>query len=141
MYLTNIIALYGDMRHPPWSEVLTMAGRFEGLSDPEWFIFSDLFQNSGKRGRGMPRVPVRQALNSILYILITGSRWCDLPEGPDWAHRSSAHRCLKRWGLDGTLFLIMQKIFTLAQKKGLIDWSAGSVDGSFSPWQRRGSRR
>ncbi|RME57441.1 transposase, partial [Candidatus Parcubacteria bacterium] len=36
-----------------------------------------------KRGRGMPPVPRRHALNTILYVGITGCRWCDVPRtGP-----------------------------------------------------------
>ena len=38
----------------------------------------------------MPSVPFRYVLNSLLYILITGCRWCDLPRGEIWASKSSA---------------------------------------------------
>ena len=68
-----------------------MAGRFEGLSDLEWKLFKDVFsERPKKRGRGMPHVPFRYVLNSLLYILITGCRWCDLPRGEIWASKSSA---------------------------------------------------
>ena len=68
-----------------------MAGRFEGLSDLEWKLFEDVFpETPKKRGRGMPPVPFRYVLNSLLYILITGCRWCDLPQGKIWASKSSA---------------------------------------------------
>lgn len=115
-----------------------MAGRFEGLNDPEWELFEPtLGQKSKKRGRGMPRVDARRSLNSILYILFTGSRWCDLPTGAQWAHRSSAHRALQRWSSEGVFFAIMQKLLSIADLSKLIDWSAGTVDGSFSPRKRR----
>jgi transposase len=56
-----------------------MAGRFEGLSDLEWKLFEDIFPpEPEKRGKGMPHAPYRYVLNSLLYILITGCRWCDL---------------------------------------------------------------
>lgn len=42
-------------------------------------------------------------LNSILWILITGSRWCDLPNGPQWASKSSSHRWLETWRECGAL--------------------------------------
>ena len=68
-----------------------MAGRFEGLSDLEWKLFEDIFpETSKKRSRGMPPDPFRYVLNSLLYILITGCRWCDLPRGKIWASKSSA---------------------------------------------------
>ncbi len=66
-----------------------MAGRFEGLSDLEWKLFADIFpEEPEKRGKGMPHTPYRYVLNSLLYILITGCRWCDLPRGDTWASKS-----------------------------------------------------
>jgi transposase len=114
-----------------------MAGRFEGLSDLEWKLFEDIFpETPKKRARGMPPVPFRYVLNSLLYMLITGCRWCDLPRGNIWASKSSAHRWLKRWQQDGTLEQLQSRILGIAQNKGLINWNYGAVDGSFSPWKR-----
>jgi transposase len=65
-----------------------MAGRFEGLSDLEWRLCKDVFPPAPqKRGRGMPHAPFRKLLNTLLYVLITGCRWCDVPRGPQWARR------------------------------------------------------
>lgn len=114
-----------------------MAGRFEGLSDLEWKLFEDLLpQPLEKRGRGMPHVPFRQVLNTQLYVLITGCRWCDIPRGEQWASKSSAHRWLKRWYEEGTLEKLKERILAVAEEKGIIDWKYGAVDGSFSPWKR-----
>lgn len=114
-----------------------MAGRFEGLSDLEWKLFEDLFpQKLEKRGRGMPHTPFRYVLNSLLYILITGCRWCDLPQGKIWASKSSAHRWLKRWQEDGTLQSLQSRILGIAENRGMINWNYGAIDGSFSPWKR-----
>lgn len=110
-----------------------MAGRFEGLSNLEWKLFEDIFPTSDKRSRGMPHVPFRYVLNSLLYILITGCRWCDLPEGEIWASKSSAHRWLKRWQKDGTFEHLQGRILAIADNQGLINWNYGAIDGSFSP--------
>lgn len=114
-----------------------MAGRFEGLSDLEWKLFEDIFPTSDKQSRGMPHVPFRYVLNSLLYILITGCRWCDLPQGEIWASKSAAHRWLKRWQENGTFGHLQSRILALADNQGLINWNYGAIDGSFSPWQRR----
>ena len=115
-----------------------MAGRFEGLSDLEWQLFLDLFPpESAPRRRGMPHVPFRAVVNTLLCVRITGCRWCDVPCGPPWASKSSAHRWLQRWQADGTLALMQARILGIAEERGLIRWQYGSVDGSFSPWQRR----
>jgi len=116
-----------------------MAGRFEGLSDLEWPLFADLFPpRSAPRGRGMPHVPFRAVVNTLLYVLITGCRWCDVPRGPQWASKSSAHRWLQRWQADGTLAAMHARLLGLAEERGMIQWPYGAVESSFSPWQGRG---
>ena len=69
-------------------------------------------------------------------MLITGCRWCDVPQGEQWASKSSAHRWLKRWYEDGTLLKLKGRILAVAEERGMIDCSLGAVDGSFSPWSR-----
>jgi transposase len=80
-----------------------MAGRFVELSDLEWKLFEDVMAKEGeKRERGMPHVPFRYVINTLMYVLITGCRWSDVPKGEIWASKSSAHRWLLRWQTDGT---------------------------------------
>jgi hypothetical protein len=98
-----------------------MAGRFEGLKDPEWKLFEDIFPAKDRRGRGMPASCPHNILNSLL---ITGCRWCDLPRGSQWASRSASHRWLKAWHLDGTLDDIKARLLGIAQSNGLIHWSS-----------------
>ncbi len=113
-----------------------MAGRFEGLSDLEWRLFEDIFpKEAEKRERGMPHAPFRHVLNTLLYVLITGCRWCDVPKGEIWASKSAAHRWLQRWQTDGRLDNLQARILGIAEERGLINWNYGAVDGSFSPWK------
>ena len=115
-----------------------MAGRFEGLSDLEWHLFADIFPpEPTPRGRGMPHPPFRKVVNTLLYVLITGCRWSDLPRVPPWASKSAAHRGLQRWQADGTLAAMQARILGLAEEQGMIQWPYGAVDGAFSPWHRR----
>ena len=109
-----------------------MSGRFEGMSDAEWKLFEDIFPEKERKGRGMPAAHPRKVLNSLLFILVTGCRWCDLPQGPCWASKSSAHRWLKTWHSDGTIDKLKARILGAAQNGGLIQWNSGAVDGSFS---------
>jgi len=120
-----------------------MAGRFEGVSDLEWRLFEDVFPPAPpKRRRGMPHAPFRKILNTLLYILMTGSRWCDVPHGLQWGSKSATHRWLQRWQADGTLATMQARILGIAEERGMICWEYGAVDGAFSPWEggRRGRR-
>jgi transposase len=81
--------------------------------------------------------PFRKVVNTLLYVLITGCRWCDLPQGPQWASKSAAPRWLQRWQANGTLAAMQARILGIAEERGMIQWQYGSVDGSFSPWHRR----
>ena len=114
-----------------------MSGRFEELTDVEWELFRNIFPSEVHGGRGRPAAHPRNILNSLLYILIAGCRWCGLPQGPQWASKSSSHRRLKSWHEDGTLNEIKARLPGPAQNEGLIRWTSGAVDGSFSPWERR----
>ena len=85
------------------------------------------FQKLKKSDRfGMPHTPFRYVLNTLLYILITGCRWCDLPQGKHWASKSSAHRWLKRWQEDGTLEKLQSRVLGIAQNQGMINWNYGA---------------
>lgn len=107
---------------------------YEGLSDKQWKIFSTVLpKDPEKRGKGMPHVHFRYVLNTILWILLTGARWKDVPRSPNFASKSSAHRWLQRWKNDGTLSKLLLYLLKEARKQGLIDSHRLLVDGSFSP--------
>jgi transposase len=79
---------------------------FEVLTENQWALLEPLFPNPVKRGRGKPHAPWRNIVNSILYILSTGSKWEALPkqhENPLFAPKSVAHRWFLRWEREGFL--------------------------------------
>lgn len=87
-----------------------MSGCFEGVSDAQWQMLSPILTaRSGSIGR--PRANARKVLNTILYVLITGCRWCDIPKGEQWGKRSTSHDCLGRWLKDGTFFRLGNPCF------------------------------
>ena len=115
-------------------------GKFEGVSEAQWEVLKLLLPPAPeKRGQGMPHTAWRWVVNTILYVLITGCRWCDVPQGPPWAPRSTAHRWLGRWQREGLWQRVLNGILALAELAGLIAWESSAIDGSFSP--RPGRRR
>jgi len=113
-----------------------MAGRFEGWSELEWRLCEDVFPPAPpKRGRGMPHAPFRKIVHTLLYVLMTGGRWCDGPRGPQWASKSATQRWLQRWQADGTLAAMPARMLGIAAARGMIHWAYGAVAGACSPWQ------
>lgn len=116
---------------------------FEELSNEHWAVIERcLSECSFPKVRGTPRTSMRRVWNSILYVLIRGCRWKELPRGQSWASKSTAHLWLKKmrnWKIFDSIFL---RLLKEANFRGLIDWQQLNVDGSFSlsSWRRRGSR-
>ena len=109
-----------------------MSGRFEGISDFQWDIIGPLLPEPSIRV-GRPSPDLRKVLNTILYVEITGCRWCDVPVGEQWAKRSTAHEWLGLLQKSGTWERVKNSILCMADVANLIDWKKGAVDGSFSP--------
>jgi transposase len=108
---------------------------FKSLTDDQWQLLAPHFPKPFKRGRGKPHAPWRNVLNSILYILHTGSKWDALPkreENPDFAPKSVAHRWFLRWEKEGFL---MQLIAALGVEANL----AATVAGL--PRRKRGAKQ
>ena len=116
-----------------------MAGRFEGLSERAWRLLVDLIPpEPTTRGRGMPPTPFRQVVQTVLYLLITGCRWCETPRGPRSASKSAAQRWWQRWQADGTLATMQARVLGLAEARGMMHWAYGAIDGACSPGDRWG---
>jgi transposase len=62
---------------------------FQELTDEQWAFIAPLLPPRAKTGR--PRVDDRKVLNGILYVLVTGCRWCDMPR-PYGAYQTAWRR-------------------------------------------------
>src|SRR5260370_38685071 len=83
-----------------------MGGYGRLLTDAQWKQSRPLLPKQPKRPRGRrPRADDRKVLEGILWILRSGARWCDLPEGfpspatrwrrlQDWEEKEV---CLELW--------------------------------------------
>ena len=68
------------------------------LSDAEWAIIADLFDQSGGRGTP-PRYERRQLVDACCYVVRTGCAWRMLPkEFPPW---QNVYRTFRRWSAQG----------------------------------------
>ena len=116
--------------------------KFTYLPDEHWKLIKQCLDKCPfPKVRGQNRADMRKVWNSILYVLIRGCRWRELPRGKEWAPKTTAHRWLKKmrsWQVFDMIFLHLLKEGDFREK---IDWQQLNIDGSFSPraWRRRGS--
>jgi transposase len=87
------------------------------LSDAQWERIRDLFPTGPRPGR--PWKDHRAMLDAMLWILLTGAPWRDLPEryGP-W---QSVYDRFVRYRRDGTFQRILERLQLELDHQGLID--------------------
>jgi len=70
------------------------------LSDAQWAILEPLLYPELAHAGRPPRVPRRDVVDAILYVLRTGCQWRYLPEG--FPHWNTVYWYFTRWRDDGT---------------------------------------
>jgi len=97
------------------------------LSDRQWGFIQPLLPPPARTGR--PRADDRRTVEGILYVLITGCRWQDLPR--EYGAPTTVWRRLKCWGEAGVWEHIWRAALTVLDQHGKRDWSIAFPDGSF----------
>lgn len=98
-----------------------------GLTDEQWTIVSPFIPVSSAR-TGRPARDRREMLDAILWVLVTGAAWRDLPEifGP-W---ETVYYYFAWWQRTGVFQRILQALQVKLDDQGKLDWSAWCVDGT-----------
>jgi transposase len=78
------------------------------LTDEEWALVEPLIPPA-KRGGRQRTVNLREVVNGIFYVLMTGCQWRALPT--DLPPRSTVHEYLGLWEWDGTLARLHHILF------------------------------
>src|SRR6478672_8923553 len=99
------------------------------LTDRQWAFIQPLLPPPAPTGR--PRADDRRTIEGILYILITGCRWQDLP--PEYGAPTTVWRRLRRWGEEGVWERIWRAARARLDQQRKLDWSMAFLDGSFAP--------
>ena len=105
------------------------------LSNHQWSVVADLFPQApgGKR-----RVPPRDALEGILWVVLNGGRWNQLPDR--FPSQSTCRRRYKKWSENG---LFQEAFERLLSTLDLVERSRWEMVGELSvgvsvPQPRRG---
>jgi len=100
---------------------------FEELSNEQWKYIKPFLPPQPITGR--KRADDRKVINGILFVLITGCRWGDLPQS--YGSSVTAWRRLKRWSEEGIWNQIMESLRDSAYQKGKFSLETVCVDSSF----------
>jgi putative transposase of IS4/5 family DUF4096/DDE family transposase len=106
------------------------------LTDEQWAFIKPLLPPPARTGR--PRADDRRTIEGILYVLITGCRWQDLPH--EYGAPTTVWRRLKRWGEAGIWERIWRAALVAIDLCGQLDWSMAFLDGSFTPAKSGGDK-
>ncbi len=83
----------------------------------------------GRAPGGRPRIPDRFALEGIMFVLVTGCRWRDLPPQLGWGSGHTAWRRLREWHDAGVWDGLHRLVLDELSAAGVLDWSRASIDG------------
>jgi transposase len=106
------------------------------LTEQQWAFIQPFLPPPARTGR--PRANDRRTIEGILYILITGCRWQDLPR--EYGAPTTVWRRLKRWGEEGVWERIWRAALAGLDVHGRLDWSIAFLDGSFVPAKKGGEK-
>ena len=106
------------------------------LTDRQWAFIRPLLPPPARTGR--PRADDRRTIEGIVYILITGCRWQDLPR--EYGAPTTVWRRLRRWGEAGIWERIWRTALAALDQQGKVDWSMSFLDGSFAPAKKGGDQ-
>jgi hypothetical protein len=87
---------------------------------------------------GRPQADDRRTIAGILYVLITGGRWQDLPR--ECGAPTTAWRRLKRCAEEGVWEKIWRAARVALDRRGHLDWSMAFLDGLFAPAKKGGDK-
>ena len=117
------------------SRFVPMGSRTEPLAqltDTQWFLIEDLFPvPMPKPFGGRPAHSNRDCLEGILFVLLSGCRWKDLPRS--LPSKSVCHQRLKLWTRQGIFQRVWQRLLELKDDFRQLDLETLLADATFIP--------
>jgi transposase len=116
---------------------------------PPWIVPDGLWQRiepllpkpeRNPRHPGRKRIPDRQVLCGILFVLHTGIQWEFLPQELGFGSGMTCWRRLAEWNRAGVWQRLHELLLTELQAAGKLDWSRAVVDSSHVRAARRGPK-
>ncbi|WP_410011399.1 IS5 family transposase [Streptomyces nigrescens] len=110
-------------------------------SDELWSLIEPLLPIPGPKVKpGRPRVPDRQALCGILFVLHTGIQWEYLPQELGFGSGMTCWRRLEAWNEAGVWERLHAVLLAKLRSDKQIDWSRAVIDSSHVRADRPGPK-
>ena len=102
------------------------------VSDELWELVEPLLPTRARRFRypGRKRLPDREALQGILFVLHTGIAWTHLPQELGFGSGVTCWRRLDEWQRAGVWERLHAELLARLRAAGEIEWSRAIVDSS-----------
>jgi transposase len=102
------------------------------VSDELWEIVEPLIPRVERRYRypGRKRIPDRQVLTGILFVLRTGIPWEDLPQEMGCGSGMTCWRRLNEWHEQGVWARLHEVLLAKLNAADQIDWQRAAIDSS-----------
>jgi transposase len=102
------------------------------VTDELWQIVEPLIPEVERRRRypGRKRIPDRQVLTGILFVLRTGIPWEDLPQEMGCGSGVTCWRRLREWQQQGVWQRLHEVLLARLNAAGEIDWGRAAIDSS-----------
>jgi transposase len=112
------------------------------VSDELWRVMEPLLPRHERRYRypGRKRLSDREALQGILFVLVTGVPWRALPAELGYGSGVTCWRRLEEWTQAGVWPRLHAELLRRLRAAERIDWSRACVDGSHVQ-AKKGARR
>src|SRR5258707_715627 len=99
------------------------------VSDAVWELTASLIPPPPpKKKEGRPRVPDRQVLDGIIYVLRTGCQWKQVPK--EFSSGSTCHKRFSAWVQEGVFARMWALLLLQYDELHGIDWQWQSLDSS-----------
>jgi transposase len=113
------------------------------VSDELWALVEPLLPKKQRRFRhpGRKRLPDRQALCGILFVLHTGIAWRHLPLELGFGSGATCRRRLDEWQAGGVWERLHQLLLSKLRAAGELDWARAVADSSHVQAKKGAPRR
>ncbi len=113
------------------------------VSDALWERIEPLLPQKARRLRfpGRKRLPDRQALQGILFVLYTGIAWRHLPLALGFGSGSTCYRRLDEWQRAGVWERLHEVLLAELRAAGELEWSRTVADSSHVQAKKGAPRR